>query len=623
MQRNRTPDILIFCLITFMLAFFLSMRVFNDGVPGWKSIITSDGRGYYAYLPALLIDHDPTFARVAEKEARLLAYPHYKPGYLVHSGKQKVNKYFVGEALLLFPFFLTGTLCSWFAGTDINGYSFFFQVFTGIGTLFYLFLGLIFLKRVLESMQIRAMVVSLTLAAVLLGTNLFYYSLWQPTMSHVFSFFAINGFMYYTTRAIREWSIKTASLMGFFLGVICLVRPTNIVAVLLVPFLSGEPKSFSRFIGCAVAKKTSLILFGVIFIAVLAVQGLVWYIQTGKLIIWSYHGEGFNFGSPEIVNVLFSYRKGLFTYTPLILISLLGLVPLLLRRWLQLASMCGFLILGTYVIASWWNWYYGDGFGLRAFIDYYGVSAILLATAINFTRSKAILAGWTILLTLLVAFNFLQTWQYTHRVIQPNSMNSLKYHHIFMRTDSAVINCLGGNEELPDYIIEPGSPARAYFNNFEHDQASWINNCIVKTPSAYSDSCVGYLDSTHQFSPGIAARASLFGQLPSSYFIRGEVMIRDSIPGASNDILVVLSMDSISPGENWWQGFRLNDVPTKNAGLWSKRQFSLMTPVISNPGGILKVYLWNTGKKTLLMDDFRVVVFGRKQADVRTGGRLN
>ena len=596
----------------FLLAFFFSIRIFNDGIPGWKHIITSDGRGYYAYLPALLIDHDPTFAKVVEREAKLLGYPHYKPGYLVKSGDRVINKYFSGEALLLFPFFLAGTLCSYLAGTEINGYSFFFQVFIGLGSLFYLFLGLVFLKRITGYLQIRPSTAAIVLVSILFGTNLFYYSLWQPTMSHIFSFFAINGFLWFTTRAIQNWNMKTASWMGLFLGLLCLIRPTNVVVIFLVPFLTRENSHLIQFTRAAWAKKRALLIFVMISISVIFIQVLIWYIETGQLFIWSYREEGFNFGNPEIMNVLFSYRKGLFIYAPLLLLSLFGLIPLMFRNKMQAISATCFLVLSTYVIASWWNWYYGDGFGLRAFIDYYGVFALLLATWMNYFRFR----GGNFLLILILApfvtLNLVQTWQYTHQVIQPNSMNALKYKYIFMRTDSAVINGLGGNEEIADYSINTRQPVAVYANYFEKPAEGWSLNSTVETSRAFSGTHSGYLDSLNQFSSGIAIRAGSLFRLPGKCFISGELMVWDSVTGASNGALVVLSMDSIHPGENWWHGFRLNDIPVQNSKKWRKCTFSLMLPEISNPDRILKVYIWNTQKKPMLVDDFVLKVYGRE-----------
>ena len=83
-------------------------------------------------------------------------------------------------------------------------------------------------------------------------------------------------------------------------------------------------------------------------------------------------------------------------------------------------------------------------------------------------------------------------------------------------------------------------------------------------------------------------------------------MVWDSLKGASNGALVVLSMDSINPGENYWQGFRLNDVPFQGFKTWHKCTFSLMLPEIKNPERILKIYVWNTKKKPMLVDDFKV-----------------
>ena len=611
MVHTKPINIVLFCMIAFMLAFFLSMRVFNDGVPGWKSIITSDGRGYYAYLPALIIDHDATFSKVAEREAKLLGYRHYKPGYLVKSGNHSMNKYFAGEALLLLPFFLAGTFFAWISGGEINGFSFFFQFFIGLGTLFYLFAGLNFLKKILEHFHIRPGVVTLTLISILFGTNLFYYSLWQPTMSHVFSFFAINGFLWFTIIAIQNRKVKSALWMGLFLGLAGLIRPTNLAVILLVPFMFENRLMLRQFLHKARSEKLPILIFTLSFLAILSSQVMLWYMQTGHFAVWSYQNEGFNFSRPEIINVLFSWKKGLFIYTPLILVALFGLIPLVIRSRMRFISMAGFLMLSTYVIASWWNWYYGDGFGLRPFIDYYGIYAILLALLMNAGRFRANVYVYIVILSPFILLNLVQTWQYTHQVIQPNSMNKAKFRQVFMRTDSAVINCLGGNEEIASFNINLHQPAGVFPNGFEKPAEGWNTNSIVETRRAYSGNHAGYLDSLHQFSPGIAIRVGQLSKLPAACYVTGELMVWDSTRGASNGALVVLSSDSIHPGENWWQGFKLNDVPQESLKTWRKCTFSLMLPEFSNPDGILKVYIWNTGKKPMLVDDFVVRFYGK------------
>jgi hypothetical protein len=68
-------------------------------------------------------------------------------------------------------------------------------------------------------------------------------------------------------------------------------------------------------------------------------------------------------------------------------------------------------------------------------------------------------------------------------------------------------------------------------------------------------------------------------------------------------------MDSINLRETYWQGFRLNDIPVNPARTWRTCRFSLTLPRILNPDGILKIYIWNFGKKPFMIDDFRLTFY--------------
>ena len=620
MQRTHRSDTLLIALAASLLAFFLAGRVFNDGAPGWKHIVTSDGRGYYAYLPALFIDGDLTFRPVVEREGKLLGYPHYRPGYLVNSGDRTVNKYFAGEALLLLPFFLAGAAATAIAGTPMDGYSFFFQLFTGLGALFYTIAGLWFLRRLLRREGVPDAVSAVILVALLAGTNLLYYALWQPTMSHLYSFCAVNGFMWFTAETLRQPTRGRFALAATFFAVVCLIRPVNGVVLLLIPFLAKEPKTIARSFTAVLRDRLTLIAGLIPAAAILFIQPLLWRLQTGHWIVWSYAGEGFRFGSPEVYEVLFGFRKGLLPYAPLLALFLTGLVPLFIRSRTRFFSLLLFFAAAIYVTASWWNWYYGDGLGLRAFIDYYGVFALTAGfLPLAFPRLNRKVAS--ILLALLAApfilFNLVLTWQYTHGLIHPNSMNAGKYRYIFMKTDPELRGVLGGNEELPDYEVDMNKPLRTFYHDIEKPAKGWYDNCIVAEAAMKPGNHAGCVDSLHPYSAGIAVQALEAGPVPGSWFIRGSVRVRDSVPGASDRAFLVLSMDSVSSGENWWQGFRLNDFPQENARAWNLRTFSLMTPIIGNPRGILKVYIWNTGKEPLLIDDFRIEIFGKNNQGKR------
>jgi hypothetical protein len=597
-------------LAVFFLAFFLGGRIYGEPAGNWKHIVTSDGRGYYAYLPALFIDGDLTFSKLVQRESRLLGYPRYKPGYLVNYQDKPLNKYFAGEALLLLPFFLAGLLLSYLFGTPVDGYSFFFQFLTGIGSLFYLIAGLWFLIRILEIKGIKRRAVVCSILLLAFGTNLFYYGLWQQTMSHIFSFFAINGFLFILLTLPGKVNTGRITLLGLFFGLVALIRPTNVVILLLIPFFINLPAIKGRFMQYLFSDKRLFGAFLLPVVVILAIQPTLWYLQTGQLFIWPYTGEGFRFGDPHVTDVLFSFEKGFFIYTPAMLLAIPGLFMIgwnSFRKWI---SMLLFLVVSTYVIASWWNWYYGDGFGLRALIDYYGIYTLLIALFLDFLMKKRAGAIIAYLFTFtLITVNLIQTWQYSHRIMQPNSMNREKYCHIFLRTDSAVINNLGGNKEMADFPVNTRQPVRQYRTGFESADSNWNQTLTVSAGNAFSGLNSGYIDSVHTFSPGLAVRAANLGKLPGRYFVEGNVMVYDSIAGTSNQVLLVLSMQKINGSEDWWQGFRMNDIPVTSVRVWRGINFSLMLPEITNRDGILKIYLWNTGKGAMLIDDFDLRFF--------------
>lgn len=608
MQPLFSPKIVLVCLISFIIAFFISNRLFRGDPAGWKQIISSDGRGYYAYLPALLIDHDLSYKKVIEREKNILGFPDYQPGYLVKVGNGSVNKYFAGEALLLLPFFLLAMLCSFVAGIEINGYSFFFQIFTGLGAIFYLFLGLHYLKKILLYFTIRPSLVAFVITALLLGTNLFYYAVWQPSMSHVFSFFAINGFLWFTCKSISYFTKRNTAVAGFFLGLILLIRPTNGVVLLLIPFLFKDFAEMKQFTSSLLKKKSALIILFFITLLVFSIQLFLWYLQTGRFFLWSYQNEGFYFSHPEVMNVLFSYRKGLFIYTPLVFLACFSLFTII-RSPVKLISMLAFLALSTYIIASWWNWYYGDSFGLRVFIDYYGIYSLLIALLLNRFSFKAYKLFLILLFFPFIGLNLFQTWQYCNWIIHPYSMNKEKYEYIFLKSDSTYFNCLGGNEEIPGYSVDQLHPCLLTQNSFEKTEENWNYAFIQSYSNAISGKNVNFLDSIHPFSSGFMIRADRISNIPAKFYVEASLMVYDSIPGASNMANLVFSMDSINFRENYWQKIHLNDIPVNPSGTWRKCKFSLTLPKILNPKEILKIYVWNTGKKVFMIDDFRLTFY--------------
>ena len=107
---------------------------------------------------------------------------------------------------------------------------------------------------------------------------------------------------------------------------------------------------------------------------------MYWKLQTGQYLYYSYpDDQGFFFSNPQIWNNLFSWRKGWLLYTPVMIFALAG-IPLLWKQNRKFfVPVLLFVVVIIYVTSSWWDWWYGGGFGIRPYIDLYGVMAIPMA----------------------------------------------------------------------------------------------------------------------------------------------------------------------------------------------------------------------------------------------------
>jgi hypothetical protein len=96
--------------------------------------ITSDGEGYYAYLPALYLLGDKTFEANAQAK---FEHTKQKDYYVILTDQGKyVNKYFSGVSLLATPAFLVITAVQNIFGSEPDGYNesyfigmFFYSIF--------------------------------------------------------------------------------------------------------------------------------------------------------------------------------------------------------------------------------------------------------------------------------------------------------------------------------------------------------------------------------------------------------------------------------------------------------------------------------------------------------------
>lgn len=205
-----------------------------------------------------------------------------------------------------------------------------------------------------------------------------------------------------------------------------------VVGLFFIYFANGFKALSEAIKSNKIAFLTAILLF----VLVGSAQLFMNYAEVGHFFIWAYGEERFIFSDPQIFNVLFSYRKGLFVYAPLILIAIAGVLKLYKENRFQAGVAFLFLAISIYVISSWECWWYGGSLGQRSFIDYYGVFALLLLIFYNWISKKTILKYTFLVITpLLIVYSCVLSYQYGHYILHWDYMTKERFWYVFMKTD--------------------------------------------------------------------------------------------------------------------------------------------------------------------------------------------
>lgn len=401
---------------------------------GKNKVIQNDVIMYYAYLPATFIFNDLNFNFVTklpadfEGQIWLQTSPTGKP----------ILRMTMGMAILWIPFFVLAHALAHILGVSTLGYSWPYSLSIFIATLFYLFMGLYYLRKILL-LYFSDVSTTVTLILIVLSTNMMYYVISEPGMTHVYNFGLISTFIYFSLKWVQLLTPRLVGerlfysiILGLLSGIIVLIRPVNIL-VLFFPALIGIT-SFSSFWDRIQKNWKIILIAGVSAFLVLVPQLFYWKAQTGHFIFNSYMDQGkFYFLKPQIINGLFSYRKGWLIYTPIMFFALLGILWVKKQASNLFLPIIVFTAINIYVVYSWWCWWYGGCYGSRPMIDMYGIMAIPLAAFIekiwtgkNFTKIVVAL-----LFIGIIWLNQFQTNQYRTSLLHWDSMTKEAYWGIF------------------------------------------------------------------------------------------------------------------------------------------------------------------------------------------------
>ncbi len=398
-----------------------------------EGVIVWDIKSYYAYLPATFIYNDLSLGFLDNNTNNLAKWiwPITTP-----TGEKAILTS-MGLSIMYSPFFFIGhAVASISPHYEATGYSFPYHVALQFSTYIYFLISLIFLGKILAR-YFNNKVIALTLFAIGVGTNLFYYITYDAPMSHGYNFFLIILFIWFLEKWTEKITIKYTFALGLISGLIALIRPTNIIILILIPLWHIDSwKDFKERVILLLRKWPHIVLMAVMFILVWIPQFAYWKFVSGEYFYFSYgeRGDKFYFNNPQIWKILFSYEKGWFVYTPLMFVSLFGLISLHKKKIKLSVPIIIYVSVMIYVLSSWWSWWYGGAFGQRSMIDFYGLMAIPLAAVIDSVYKKRFYNYiFAASLFVLIAFNQFNIMQYNNMAISYWWMNKEGYWENFMK----------------------------------------------------------------------------------------------------------------------------------------------------------------------------------------------
>lgn len=376
--------------------------------------IGGDAVYYYANLRSLVIDrnldleneyqyfHNQTSSFT--KNRKIPIVPDKNP-----FTKKTTPKYSIGSSLLIAPVFLLTHLLFKilnFLGLAIitDGYSFYYQMAAAVTSSLYAYLGLI-LVYFLGRKLFEPYIAFIGTFFIWFATPLIYYMTMEPLSSQPISFFCVSLLIYLWFKMKQQ--VIYYILLGLAAGFLTIVRYQDFLFILLpiTDFIKKLPRKLFK-----------IIIFLIIAFSIISIQ---------LLVNNTYNNSPFNLGvysvglpyllSPKILYSLFSFQRGLFIWSPILIFAFIGLYYFIKKDRLIGWSLFISFLLQLYITSSWADPSQGDSFGNRILLNCSLIYAVGLMQFINKIKKRQRL--FLSIFTIFIIINFTLAGLYIFRII--------------------------------------------------------------------------------------------------------------------------------------------------------------------------------------------------------------
>jgi hypothetical protein len=241
---------------------------------------------------------------------------------------------------------------------------------------------------------------------VWLGSHALYYTLVSPSYSHAPSMLTSAVFFATWLRWRERLDSRRVLTLGALAGLCALMRWQDAIflAVPGVDVLRWRVPIARRLVGA--------LLVAAGFFAAFSPQMAVWAVLYGQPLAVPQGSAFMQWTSPHLLDVLVSDYHGLFTWAPVLVPAMLGLIALLRRDRALAAPIALVLLASWYTNAAVADWWAGEAFGARRFLSLFPLFTIGLATWLDPARDGRVPPVRAAVVAILVLANGLLLLQY-------------------------------------------------------------------------------------------------------------------------------------------------------------------------------------------------------------------
>lgn len=382
--------------------FVLSLPAVN------RRVYASDEIQYYAFLRSVWFDHDLSFQNEYERLLDQGAAPDsgFRDTFLTGPATPtglRPSFATIGCAILWSPFYAVGHLVALglaYSGVPIStdGYSWPFTLAVAIGSACYGFGALLLSGQAAEAILGKRSTAAL--AVVWFGTPLLFYMYVAPFFAHACEAFVVALVIRCWLRVRADWPGPGTALLGGLGGLAYVVREQEAL-LLAVPLLDAIVASLDRrdVAGSVRRAVRRAAILGAGFVVAAIPQLWSYLVVNGRLGPHASVSRKLSWLAPHALDVLVSPAHGLFAWTPVAALALVGLVWYasgVSRAAGHVRSdgrrIAWYLLLiflaNTYVVGSVLSWNLAGAFGQRRFVALTPLFVVGLTAAFDGIR------GW-------------------------------------------------------------------------------------------------------------------------------------------------------------------------------------------------------------------------------------